>query len=98
MKRSLAIERLFTLGEFQNVKFIEELNDIPEELALDEEALEKLRYLLLLDVEISFRNYAGLKADLNTQQSLEETINYLKNEQLITLQSLTQKSEEEKEI
>ena len=32
MKRKLSVERLYTLGDYRNIKIINEITDVPEEL------------------------------------------------------------------
>lgn len=57
MQAKIAVERIFSLGDFKNIKFTEEITEIPEEVLLNPEAMGHLRYIQLLDIDRQFNVY-----------------------------------------
>jgi hypothetical protein len=43
MPRTLKMERLHYLGKFRNLKFIDEINDLPDNIAFNGELISALR-------------------------------------------------------
>jgi hypothetical protein len=73
MNRTVGVERLFSVSDFNNIRSIESLNEIPEELATNETFVNKVRLVQLTDVELTFRKYLVLKNSLD-QMSPEDAI------------------------
>jgi len=61
MNMNLKIKRIYNLGNYSNVEFTEELNEIPEKLLFNKEAMYKFRKLLMLNVERAYKNYLELQ-------------------------------------
>lgn len=83
MNRSIKIERLYALGDYKNIKIIDELHDIPESVALNAELMGKLYSLLFTNVDLqyyryflSFRNTA-LMVDVKVPETMEKAIEVL---------------------
>lgn len=67
MERMLTIERLYNLGDFKSIKIRDvvdgsrrisnEVAGIPEELWLNSEFIEKLRYLQMIQMEATYFKY-----------------------------------------
>ena len=57
MNQNLKIKRIYNLGNYSNVEFTEEVNDIPEKLMFNKEAMYKLRKLMMLNVERAYKTY-----------------------------------------
>lgn len=87
MSRTLKVERLYSLGDFKNIKFTSELYNIPKEFAFRKELIDKINYLMLLDVESNFRKYTELISTINTLK-LEEMMKYLEDERMNTLDEI----------
>ncbi len=87
MNRTLKTERLYPLGDFKNVKFVDEMIDIPEKVCMDENLMSKLRYLQMIDMELAYRQYLDLLKKVGTTQ-LEEAMRILLNEHTTTLQEI----------
>jgi hypothetical protein len=87
MNRTLKTERLFPLGDFKNIKFADEMIDIPEKVCMDENLMSKLRYLQMIDVELAYRQYLDLIKKVGTIP-LEEAMKILLNEHTTTLQEI----------
>ncbi len=77
MKRSLKIDRLYSLGDWKNVRFGDEFIDIPEESIFDAEFVGDIRMLQLLGVEILYREYLKLQHDELVGKDLEEALERL---------------------
>ena len=61
MNQNLKIKRIYNLGNYSNVEFTEELNEIPEKLLFNKEVMHKFRKLLMLNVERAYKNYLELQ-------------------------------------
>lgn len=86
--RSLKYERLYPLGQYVNMKFTDEINDLPEELVLNEELVSKLRYLQMVDAEVAYRVYLKLyeKSKTLDVEELAKTLEFLEGERLTTIE------------
>lgn len=79
MNRSIKVERLYSLGDYKNIKFIDEITDLPEDIATDEEMVGKLSYLQLVGIEKSFYRYYELAKKVKTLNP-EEILGFLEEE------------------
>ena len=77
MKRTLKIDRLYSLGDWKNVRFGDEFVDVPEEYILDTDFIANLRMLQLLGVEILYREYLKLQHDELVGKDLEGALERL---------------------
>lgn len=83
MKRSVKVERLYSLGDYKNIKVIDELLDIPDNVALNPEAMSALYSLLLANVDLQFYKYsvsyrkAAQYVDPKNPDTLEVAITHL---------------------
>ena len=73
MKRSITTTRLFNLGDFKNITFSDMIEDIPEDFALNVEAMRILRSIQLFQIERSYLKYMKLR-ETTYGMSLEESI------------------------
>jgi hypothetical protein len=65
VKRSIGVERIYNLGDYNNIKLSEYLNDVPEDLWTNERFTNRVRLLQLLSLEATFRKYQALHESLN---------------------------------
>ena len=63
MNRSVRIKRLYSLGAYQNLEIHDEIYEIPEDKMLDEEIIQKLRYLMLIGCELDYQRYLKIMND-----------------------------------
>lgn len=77
MKRNLGLERVFKLGEFKSMRVTNDIDDIPDELALDEELVRSLRLLQLLEVDRVYYQYRVQALDLNAFVTDQERLDQL---------------------
>jgi len=61
MNMNLKIKRIYNLGNYSNVEFTEELNEIPEKLLFNKEVMYKFRKLMMLNVERAYKTYLELQ-------------------------------------
>lgn len=79
MKRNLGVERLYPLGDFKNIKFTSVLNDVPEELALNEEIVGNLFFIQSLTCDLAYRKYFAM-LDRISKENIKDVITYQKEE------------------
>lgn len=76
MERESRIERLFTLGQYKNIKFDDAFLGIPESLAADPDFMSKLQLLQMIQIDIAYREYVGLQKNI-ANLSLEDSMAFL---------------------
>jgi len=57
MNKNISVERLFSLGDFRNIKFVSTVTDIPRDILLNKKGMSLLWYLQLLEIEESRHKY-----------------------------------------
>lgn len=88
--RSVSVTRTYSLGNYKNIKFSDTISDIPEDLAIDHETMNVLRFLQLVSIEKSYFDYLN-SADKWHELDIEEAIeklNGLETETMSTLKEL----------
>ncbi len=60
MERKLSVERLYTLGDYKNIKFTNEISSIPEELASNNGVTSLLFAQQYISCEIAYRKYVEM--------------------------------------
>ena len=60
MSGKISAERLYSLGNYKNIKFIEEVNDIPDDLMFNVEYVTYVRTLQALRLDKSYLQYLQL--------------------------------------
>lgn len=80
MNRSIKVERLYSLGDYKNIKVIDELHEIPESVALNAELMGKLYMLLLANVDLQYYRYflsfreTALMVDVKVPETMEKAV------------------------
>jgi hypothetical protein len=87
MNKSLSVERLYSLGDYKNIKFSDTITDIPGHVALDQDVMKLLSYLQIVDIELSFNRYKELVTRAGTEKS-EDILAFLEEERTLTFQNL----------
>lgn len=90
MNRSIKYERLFPMGQYVNVKFIDEITDLPDAICMNEELVSKIRYLQMVDAEISYRVYLKLyeKSKTLDLEELAKSMEFLEIERETTINGI----------
>lgn len=65
MNRTVGVERTFFISDFNLIKPMEYMNDIPEKLSTDETFINKVRFVQLLNLELTFKKYLVLKSGID---------------------------------
>ena len=60
MQTSLRTERLYSLSDYNNVKFSQEITEIPEKVLLNPKATGLLYSMMVLEMEKAHKNYIML--------------------------------------
>lgn len=100
MPRTIKMERLHSLGDYRNVKFIDEINDLPDDIAFNGELISALRWLQLMQSEKTFYKYLTLGSqykDKNAEECLA-LVSELHEEVLLELKELFKNGEIESTI
>lgn len=81
MQRSLRIERLFGLGNYSNIKFVDEITEIPEAVALSQKAVSLITQLQMLEIERAYARYVLMERNFPaTPEQIEKTAEILEQE------------------
>ena len=99
MKRKISLERLYSLGDYKNIKFSEEVSEIPDELVNNEQFITILTNLMLLRIEQNYNKYIKLM-ESTRGKSIEDAISLiedLKINQLDNLETFIKEQAEKKE-
>ena len=73
MSGKISAERLYSLGNYKNIKFIEEVNDIPDDLMFNVEYVTYVRTLQALRLDKSYLQYLQLFDEV-VQKVIDETM------------------------
>lgn len=80
MERTLYAERLYSLGDFKNIKFSSALTQIPEDVARNPEAINLLYIDMYIGMELAYRRYYAMVENL-ARANVQEVIDGLETEQ-----------------
>lgn len=86
MNRNLGIERVYNLGDYKSLRVIDYINDVPEDLMLDTDAVDKIRYLQLISLDLVYERYAVL----SKKQVKEDAMLVLLEERANVMEELKQ--------
>lgn len=63
MNRSLSVNRLWSMGQFNNYELHDEITDIPEHISLNPKAIGLLYHLMIIEMESAHNKYLQLYKD-----------------------------------
>lgn len=96
MNRTISVERLYSLGDFKNIKFNDTITDIPQNIALNDKAMGLLHYLQLTEIEHAHKRYLKLGLMLPARpEQIDATLVLLEEERSRTFQELLQELSKE---
>lgn len=64
MKREIGTERLYSLGDFKNIKFMDIIVEVPQEFITNDGLVNEVRFLQLVSIELAFRRYMRLMEEV----------------------------------
>jgi len=95
MNRSLKVERIYSLGDYKNIKVTDDINEIPEELVLNDKAVGLMRVMQLLQTERVYQKYMHLGSIFKnpdgkpkTQEEIFEIIDNLETDTMSKLKEV----------
>lgn len=65
MERKVGVERLYYLGDYKNIKFTNEVSEIPELLSENDRVMELIHKQAYLACEFAYRQYVEMIEDIN---------------------------------
>ena len=92
MERTKTVERLFTLGDYQNIKFTDSVSGIPGKSLIVPELDRALTAIQLSSIQLSYFEYANLMKQVKGA-NIEDAIEFLNNnliERSITFKELVE--------
>lgn len=87
MERNLSVERLYTLGDFQNIKFSNTINGVPVELASNERIVALLFAQSALSCDIAYLEYKKRREAMKDEK-VKDVLAALKEEREATFMEL----------
>lgn len=90
MNRSLKVERIYSLGDYKNIKVTDDINELPEEIVLNDKAVGLIRMMQLLQTEKVYQKYVNLGGILKgkTQEEIFEMIDELEIDTMTKLKEI----------
>lgn len=85
--RTLYVERLYSLGDFKNIKFSNALVGIPEHIAMNDRVVGMLFFQQALSCEIAYRKYYDVVNKIATEK-IQDVLGYLEEQRTQTLKEL----------
>jgi len=84
MDRSLAVERTYSLGQYQNIKLHDSIDNLPEEVVFNTDVMNEIRYLQFIQLELDLRRYLQLVDKIHPYNT-EEAVGYLEEVKVQTI-------------
>lgn len=90
MNRNVGVERLYTLGDYKNIKFANEVVGIPEELANNPKVVELVFAQAYISCEIAYRKYVDMITEINAKygKDAESVMEFLQEQRTKTWNEL----------
>lgn len=91
MNKGISVERIFSLGDYQNIKFTDTILEIPQTILLNPEAVRLLRYLQLVDIEWAYLHYMDLRRKtprIAKPEDVEAALDFVEKERTQTFEQL----------
>jgi hypothetical protein len=89
MKGSQQIERTFALRQYENLKIMVSINEIPQELLLDKIFMNQLTYLMLVDIESVALRYNALTNTVNNLVD-KDKVKFIETEKQETINKIVE--------
>lgn len=88
MEREIKLMRIFSLGQYQNLQVTSTLSNVPAELALDQNFVDKISKLMLIEIETNMNDYCMLREATRKGQSFEEVAVILEDQRVSETEEL----------
>jgi len=80
----LAVERTYSLGQYQNIKLHDSIDNLPEEVVFNTDVMNEIRYLQFIQLELDLRRYLQLVDKIHPYNT-EEAVGYLEEVKVQTI-------------
>lgn len=87
MNRSLGIKRVFSLGDYKSIHFDDLIEDLPQEVMLNQDLMDKIRYLQMISVDLAYQEYVTMYRRLNAITE-EEKMSFLIEQKVNTIDEI----------
>lgn len=87
----MSIERTWQLVQFEPLRVVDTITEIPDVVASNQEAMKLLRYLQLIDIEWTYIRYNKLRSEtpkLTSLESIAKAQEFLEQERRTTFENL----------
>lgn len=80
MEKTIYAERLYSLGDFKNIKFSQAITQIPEHIASNPEIMNFMYVDMFITMELAYRKYYAMVENL-AREKVVDVISALQTEQ-----------------
>jgi hypothetical protein len=91
MNKQISVERTWQFVQYEPLRVLDTITDIPDVIASNPEAIKLLRYLQLVDIEWTYLRYTSLRLSepkLVNTESVKEAMQFIEEERTITFENL----------
>lgn len=91
MNKTITAERTWQVTQYEPLRFSDTIQEIPEHITTNPEAMRLLRYLQLVDIEWAYVKYLELKANtpkITSIEAIQEAREFLEEERRQVFASL----------
>ncbi len=85
--RSLSVERTYPLGQYQNIKLFDSINNLPAEALTNPEMVGEIRQLQFIQLELAYRKYIKLAEKIHPHD-MDEAIAILEELKVSTIDTI----------
>lgn len=87
MKRTVSLERIYNIGNFQSIRFGDIIEDIPEDLAFNPKVIAALRMVQIIHTEKAYFTYMKKKAIVH-ELGVEDALALLEEASHVSIKNL----------
>ena len=90
MNKTISVERIFALAQYENLKVTDTITDIPDEVALNQNAMQLLRNLQLIDMEGTYLHYVHLRSEEPklSVEGIDTAVSFIEEGRAVTFEKL----------
>ena len=91
MNKEIAVERTWQVVQFEPLRCLDSITEIPEVIASNPEAMKLLRYLQLVDIEWTHISYMNLRKNMPKiakPEDIEAALTFVEQERTRTFEQL----------
>ncbi len=96
MKRKLAVERIYKIADYQTLKLVDEISELPEGVVLNQKVVEKISELLMVNSDLNYQRYLKLQKSMSqyTDDIIMAELEAIKSTTLDEIKDLLTQKEE----